>query len=311
MIFRAGCGGHWWREWYPGGWRAVGREAVWPAAIGRGYLVAVAAVAVALAGCGPSGAGHASSPATSAASPVTAGPVPSATGGSSLPQPSPGLATSCRSVVHIGDSTSDGLVLPAYQPRARLRSAAQYRRVGVTDFISEVSGARSIVETWHGLPNGQAVAQQLIRRGYHGCWVIALGTNDTANVAVGSAVGLAARIRLMMSLIGNQPVLWVNVITLLAGGPYAEYRMRQWNRALLQACVRYPDMRVYDWAAAAKPGWFVPDGIHYTPYGYARRAHLIANALARAFPATQLSGAPQPSPSVTGTDVSQASCLVR
>jgi hypothetical protein len=312
MIFRAGCGGHWWHGWYPGARRAVGGEAAWPAAaIRRGWPVAVA-VAVALAGCGPSGAGHASSSPTSAASPVTADPVPSATTGSaSPPQPPSGLATSCRSVVHIGDSTSDGLVLPAYQPRAKLRSAAQYHRVGVTHFIPEVSGARSIVETWHGFPNGQAVAQRLIRRGYHGCWVIALGTNDTANVAVGSAVGLAERIRLMMSLIGNQPVLWVNVITLLAGGPYAEYRMREWNRALLQGCVRYPDMRVYDWAAAAKPGWFVPDGIHYTPYGYARRAHLIANALARAFPAAQPSGPPQPSLSATGTDASPASCLVR
>ena len=42
------------------------------------------------------------------------------------------LLTSCRSVVHIGDSTSDGLVLPAYQPDPELRIAAQYRRVGVT-----------------------------------------------------------------------------------------------------------------------------------------------------------------------------------
>jgi hypothetical protein len=221
------------------------------------------------------------------------------------------LATSCRSVVHIGDSTSDGLVLPAYQPRARMRSAAQYRRVGATHFIPEVSGARSIVETWHGFPNGQTVAQRLVRRGYHGCWVIALGTNDVANVAVGSAVGLAARIRLMMSLIGSQPVMWVNVITLLPGGPYAEYRMRQWNRALLQACPRYPGMRVYDWAAAAKPGWFIPDGIHYTTYGYARRAHLIASALARAFPAAQPSGQPQPSPSASGAGEGHASCLVR
>ena len=70
--------------------------------------------------------------------------------------------TSCHAVVHIGDSTSDGLVLPAYQPDPAPRIAAQYRRVGVTTFIPEVSGARSIVETWHGFPNGYTVAQQLI-----------------------------------------------------------------------------------------------------------------------------------------------------
>jgi hypothetical protein len=210
--------------------------------------------------------------------------------------------------VHIGDSTSDGLVLPAYQPDAALRIAAQYRRVGVTRFIPEVSGARSIVETWGGFPNGYTVAQQLIQQGYHGCWVIALGTNDTADVAVGSVVGLAARIARMMSLIGPQPVMWVNVRTLLTSGPYSEARMRQWNRALLAACPLYPNMAVYDWASAARPSWYIPDGIHYTPQGYAMRSRLIANALAQAFPAAQplrlfphLTGAP------AGT---RPSCLV-
>jgi hypothetical protein len=190
-------------------------------------------------------------------------------------------------VVHIGDSTSDGLVLAAYQPDPRLRIAAQYRRVGVTRFIPEVSGARSIYETWHGFPNGYTVAQRLIRAGYRGCWVIALGTNDAADVAVGSAMSVPARIREMMTLIGNQPVLWVNVVTRLSSGPYAESHMQAWDRDLLRACPRYPTMRVYDWAAVAQPSWFIPDGIHYTPQGYAQRSRLIANALAVAFPAAQ------------------------
>jgi hypothetical protein len=195
--------------------------------------------------------------------------------------------SSCRSVVHIGDSTSDGLVLPAYQPDPALRIPAQYRRVGVARFINEVSGARSIIETWHGFPNASTVARQVLRNGYHGCWVLALGTNDTADVAVGSTIGLAARIRQMMSLIGSQPVMWVNVVSLLSSGPYSEGRMQMWNRALLRACQQYPDMRVYDWAAVAQRGWFVPDGIHYTPQGYAERSRLIANALALGFPAVQ------------------------
>jgi hypothetical protein len=219
------------------------------------------------------------------------------------------LLTSCRSVVHIGDSTSDGLVLPAYQPDPALRIRAQYRRVGVTTFIPQVSGARSIVETWHGFPNAYTVAQRELRRGYNGCWVLALGTNDTADVAVGSTIGLSARIQAMMSLIGSQPVMWVNVISLLSSGPYAESRMRMWNRALLRACTRYPNMRVYNWAAAARPSWFIPDGIHYTPQGYAKRSRLIANALALAFPAVQ----PQLSMSTSirpGWAVSGPSCLV-
>ena len=122
--------------------------------------------------------------------------------------------------------------------------------------------------------------------GYRGCWVLALGTNDTADVYVGSTVSQAARIQRMMSVIGNQPVMWVNVRSLLTSGPYAESQMQLWNSALLQACARYPDMRVYNWAADAQSSWFIADGIHYTSAGYAARAHLIAQALAGAFPAS-------------------------
>ena len=57
-------------------------------------------------------------------------------------------------MVHIGDSTSDGLISPDYLPDPRQRIAAQYARVGVTTFIPEISDARSIVETYEGYPNG-------------------------------------------------------------------------------------------------------------------------------------------------------------
>jgi lysophospholipase L1-like esterase len=211
-------------------------------------------------------------------------------------------------VVQIGDSTSDGLVYAAFQPDAALRIPAQYRRVGVTRFIPRVSGARSIVETWHGIPNGYTVARWLVRHGYQGCWVIALGTNDTADVAVGSNVGLTARITQMMSLLGPAPVLWVNVKTLLTSGPWAEANMVKWNNALLAACSRYPDMRVYDWAGAARKNWFISDGIHYTAAGYVMRARLIADGLAEAFPAVLPITL---SPRVTGAPASvRASCLV-
>jgi len=124
-----------------------------------------------------------------------------------------------------------------------------------------------------------------VRDGYRGCWVLALGTNDTADVYVGSKVSPATRIQRIMSLIGNRPVMWVNVKSLLTSGPYAESQMQLWDSALIQACARYPDMRVYDWAADSQSGLFIADGIHYTSAGYASRAHLIARALAAAFPA--------------------------
>jgi peptidoglycan/LPS O-acetylase OafA/YrhL/lysophospholipase L1-like esterase len=221
--------------------------------------------------------------------------------------------TSCRAVVHIGDSTSEGLISSDYLPNSRDRIGAQYARVGVTTFIPEISGARSIVETYDGRPNAYTVAQQLVQHGYQGCWVLALGTNDTADVYVGSPVSLATRIKRMMSLIGNQPVMWVNLKSLLASGPYSESNMQSWNRALIQACASYPNMRVYDWAAAAKDSWYISDGIHYTSAGYEARAYLIAHALAAAFPAHPAHPAHEPAAKTGRADAEghSSNCLVQ
>jgi lysophospholipase L1-like esterase len=222
------------------------------------------------------------------------------------------LRTSCTSVAHIGDSTSEGMVSPDYLPR-RLRLAAQYEDVGVQSVYTNITGARSVVEVLPGTTNGQQAAQQLIKQGFHGCWVIALGTNDTADVAVGSNVGLPERISEMMRATQGEPVMWVNVVSLLHSGPYSETNMQKWNTALLQACPRYPNMRVFNWASLPQPSWFINDGIHYTSAGYAKRAQYIADGLAEAFPqqgtnstclvslpSTVTSPQPTPSPSSTG-----------
>ena len=89
----------------------------------------------------------------------------------------------------------------------------------------------------------------------------------------------------MMAAAHGQPVMWVDVISLLASGAYAEANMAQWNGALRQVCPRYPNMRIFDWASLAQPGWFISDGIHYTSAGYAIRGRQIAQGLAKAFPA--------------------------
>jgi hypothetical protein len=218
----------------------------------------------------------------------SAGVDPVAAGGSAaivpaLPTPPP--RTSCTEVVHIGDSTSDGLVSADYEPNPANRIMARYADVGIRHSIMKVVGATSIVESLPGTPNAYQMASQLLKTGYHGCWVLALGTNDTADVYVGSNVGRVQRIQRMMKLIGNQPVMWVEVTSLVSSGPYAEANMRLWNDALKQELPRYPNMRIYDWPAVAQKAWFINDGIHYTSLGYAHRASAIADALAYAFPA--------------------------
>ncbi len=195
--------------------------------------------------------------------------------------------TSCRRVVYLGDSTSEGEVSPDYIPDPKRRLTHRLAEVGVRSTDVEISGARSIVETFEGQPNAATVARALEAGGYRGCWILALGTNDTADVFVGSSVDQQTRIDRMMSIIGRQPVLWVDVISLRDAGPYSAEMMRRWNRALLGSCRRYPTMRVFDWAARAKRSWFIPDGIHYGTPGAEARSRLTAQALVTAFPRGQ------------------------
>ena len=161
--------------------------------------------------------------------------------------------TSCRSVVYIGDSTSEGEISTDYIPNPVLRLPEQLADVGVSTTYPEISGARSIYETFEGLPNAATVAQAHVADGFRGCWILALGTNDVANVHDGSSVGYADRIERMMLIIGKDPVLWVDAVSLVQSGDYAESLMQKWNAALLTACARYPNMRIYDWASHAKP----------------------------------------------------------
>jgi peptidoglycan/LPS O-acetylase OafA/YrhL len=247
-------------------------------------LLAVGAIAVAAA----SGPGHGTAakpptaprPTTAALITVTRPAlVQHATATSTPPK------SSCRAVIDIGDSTSEGLTSSSYLPNPKQRIEARFDNIGVRHQHYEIEGARSIVETYDGQANATQVVQYWRSRGYVGCWVLALGTNDTADVAIGSNTSRLARIRQMMDAIGDEPVMWVNVKSLLDTGLYSEQNMQAWDDTLMLACQDYPNMRVYDWASVVKSNWFISDGIHYSTPGYAWRATDIATALATAFPA--------------------------
>jgi len=138
--------------------------------------------------------------------------------------------SSCKAVIHIGDSTSEGLTSPEYLPLESQRIESQYADVGAVEQHMEISGARSIEERFEGEPNAREVAEAWKLEGYEGCWVLALGTNEAANVFVGSSVGEMERIEIMMNAIGGEPVMWVNVRSLVeSGDPYAEKNMKKWD----------------------------------------------------------------------------------
>jgi peptidoglycan/LPS O-acetylase OafA/YrhL len=280
------------------------RSRRWRASV-RGWrsVLMTGAVAVLTTACvGMSTTSTTPTPSASSAASTTAASIPAST--TSAAKSSPHLisapsshavsrppapsarTTSCASVAHIGDSTSEGMVSADYLPNPAQRLDAQYRRVGARTTKLEISGGTSILETIDpGQPNAYEVAEQLLRSGFHGCWVLALGTNDTADVFVGSAENRAVRVAKMMKLLASQPVMWLTVKSLQATGPYSNTNMRLWNSALISTCSSYPNMHVYDWAGVVQRAWFSSDGIHYTSAGYAERASLIADALAHSFPA--------------------------
>lgn len=266
---RHGALGRLWARLRSGEWRRQPLPRHGWALVGAGALVVAMAIA-GLAGLG-----------------VTSGPKAIATVAKTIEAKNvrrAPLATSCKGVVHIGDSTSEGLISTEYLPDPNELISAQYARVGATTQHFEIAGARSVYERFEGEANAQEVAEAWKSEGFKGCWVVAMGTNEAANVAAGSTFGYDDRIASMMSTIGDEPVLWVNVKSLVTSGPYAEANMRSWDEALLDACDRYPNMRIYDWAADVKDRWFIPDGIHFTSEGYAARGRLIADALLEAFP---------------------------
>lgn len=206
-------------------------------------------------------------------------PAPASTAATSTPG-----RTACRKVAHLGDSTSVGMTLPAVVADPAARLDAQYARVGVATSRLEISGGRSIVERLAKQENGFEVATRLRGEGFSGCWVVNLGLCDAANVARGARVTRIQRIDRMMSVIGAEPVVWVDVGTKVTSGFWSDRHMQQWNHDLTVALARYPNARIYRVTAQTQPSWFASDGIHFTAAGYAARAALLSDALAATFP---------------------------
>ncbi|WOC13659.1 acyltransferase family protein [Gordonia sp. MP11Mi] len=197
--------------------------------------------------------------------------------------------TKCATVIHVGDSTSIGMNDAGMQPNPALRLSGRYREYGAKQYVSDVVGGRSSMERLNDEPNATESIDSDLARGLRGCWVVAMGINDTANVEVGGQGPVDMRIDNLMKPLAGQPVLWPTIATnsLNENPAYDNKAMRNFNRALVRACKRYPNLRVYDWAGELHQDWFL-DGVHYTEAGYIERARRFAVALATVYPATDL-----------------------
>lgn len=206
------------------------------------------------------------------------------------PSPAPvSTHTACRTVFLVGDSTSEGLYGKASVLSTQDDLAARLRQMGVQHFTADISGARSIIETYQDEPSGLQVVQRKVAAGYRGCWIIALGNVDAATVKkyAPDTTSIPDRIKAIMSVIpADQPVLWLTTRTILRTGNFPADAYPPWNRALVGSCAGHANLRVFDWAAAYRTDWIGPDGIHSTPTGYRHKARLMARALAIGFPAT-------------------------
>ncbi|MCF8611336.1 GDSL-type esterase/lipase family protein [Gordonia sp. HY285] len=192
--------------------------------------------------------------------------------------------TSCTQVVQIGDSTSIGIDSASKVSAEGDRLTPQYQRVGVERVTLDAGGGRSIVEKVDGEPNAVDAIDSQLARGNRGCWVIAMGVNDAANIAVGSKVKADERIDRVMKKLDGQNVLWPTVMTSdPSNAAYAPKNMTAFNDALKRAAARYPNLKIYDFAAESQPSWHTDDGIHFNATGTAQRNRLFATALATAF----------------------------
>ncbi|MFZ2510455.1 MAG: SGNH/GDSL hydrolase family protein [Gordonia sp. (in: high G+C Gram-positive bacteria)] len=187
--------------------------------------------------------------------------------------------TRCTAVIQVGDSTSVNVNDPGFGDNT---ATARLQSVGVRDVTVDALGSRAIV----GGPRTDAehAIAELVGAGKRGCWVIAMGVNDAGAIS-GGGVSADERIDRVMAKLAGQPVLWPTVASSNPANPaFGTASMGAFNDALRRATQRYPNLAVYDWAAAAHPELFAGDGIHYTAAGTQARNKAFAAALATAFP---------------------------
>lgn len=211
--------------------------------------------------------------------PVIDGPADDSSAPDATASDAPSGMTSCTSVAHIGDSLT-------YYTQPSLTAA--YAGVGATVLINAYGG-RAIKQKLDEDPmTGLGAAAAIKSGGFAGCWVVALGTNDTANVAAGAWYTRGEAIDEMMNAIdpaGAATVMWVNTYTTKTSGYWSNDNMVLWNQALVEAQQHWPNMKIFDWASIADDGTApYSDGIHHTAAGYEVRNAAIAKALAGFFP---------------------------
>ncbi|MCK0441195.1 N-acetylmuramoyl-L-alanine amidase [Gordonia alkaliphila] len=203
------------------------------------------------------------------------------------PAASANPATQCATLGWVGDSLSVPLLA---EGRGTIQSgsvgqdtplAKDLLPQGVNTIYYDVAGARSAVETVNGTPNAVDALASLPAAD---CYFAAVGTNDAANIAVGSEVDAAERVKRLRGAASGKPLFMMTVAigeNATANG-YTPAAAQAMNDAITAGL---PTGHVLDWAARSTTELRAADGIHDSAAGISSRARAAGVFFAGGTPA--------------------------
>lgn len=173
----------------------------------------------------------------------------------------------------LGDSLTYGTAYPGFG-----NVVPQLEALGTFDLV-KIDGvhARNISGPARTSRNGVKTYRQWIENGLRpSAVIVALGSNDLQQSS--KPAFHEAQIRELLAVIGDIPVVWINVLR--TDTSYYPQRSAMFNRVLLRIAPEYPNLSVVDWASvlAAHPKWFAYDKLHLQPRGYRELATVYVEA---------------------------------
>lgn len=173
----------------------------------------------------------------------------------------------------LGDSITVGAAYPGFgNVTPQLQALGTFSKV-----IVDAAYSRNISGPASTKRNGVKTYKQLMKDGVRPTAVlIALGSNDLQQSRLASFH--EPRIRELLALIGDIPVVWINVLR--TDSTFYSKRSAMFNSLLARLAAEYPNLIVVDWASmiVQNPKWFAFDKLHLQPIGYRARAAVYVQA---------------------------------
>jgi lysophospholipase L1-like esterase len=182
----------------------------------------------------------------------------------SLPRAPDGVTPAgIESVTMVGDSITLG------SEQALLNAL---NSLGLDEIDIDAENGRRLTVDGGSIGSGVGAVADLARRDPPDLWVIALGTNDVANIPAEEYA--AAIAELLAAIPADTPIVWVD--TYLDGFKTASAEFNTTLRALLG---QRGQATVVDWASTAEQDGVLTDGIHPSGYGIEQFSEMVTAAV--------------------------------